>query len=160
MVWTVAEVPVTETYPLRRGLLRGDRPDLDLHLPDDDIPGAFHLAARDDAGAIVGVASVMPGAPEFAAPLPSWRLRQMAVAADAQGSGAGTALFEAVLTRLRVRDAASLWAESRDSSLGFYLARGMRVVPGRRHTVGTVAYTDVVLALPAVGLKGEKVIRV
>ena len=40
-----------------------------------------------------------------------------------------------------------MWAEARDSSLGFYLARGMQPVPGRHHCVAGVAYSDVVLSL-------------
>jgi hypothetical protein len=40
-----------------------------------------------------------------------------------------------------------MWAEARDSSLGFYLAHGMQPVPGRHHCVAGVAYSDVVLPL-------------
>lgn len=147
MAWVIVEVPVARTYPLRRELLRRDRSDLDLRLPDDDVPGAFHLATVDDTGATVGVVSAMPEVPEFAAAPTAWRLRQMAVATMSQGRGAGSALFHGVLERVRTAGAGCLWAESRDTSLGFYLARGMLTVPGRRHVVAGVAYTDVVLAL-------------
>lgn len=152
MGWDVFEVAAAETYPLRAELLRSDRMDLDLHLPEDDVPGAFHLAVTDDSGAIIGVASATPAAPMFTAPMPAWRLRQMAVATEMQGCGVGTAIFGALLERLRSRHAATLWAESRDRSLGFYMARGMHPVPGRHHVVSGVDYTDVVL-----DLRGERV---
>ncbi|WP_460518907.1 GNAT family N-acetyltransferase [Humibacter antri] len=147
MGWRVAEVDAAETYALRRDLLRRDRADLDLHMPDDDVPGAFHLAITVDPGSVVGVATAMPALPEFAAMAPAWRLRQMAVAPELQGCGLGTALFDAILERLRARGAATLWAESRDTSLGFYVARGMHPVPGHHHSVAGVDYTDVVLDL-------------
>ena len=154
MDWHVIEVEVAETYALRRDLLRRDRIDLELHLPDDDVPGAFHLAATDAAGAVVGVVSVMPSSPGFAVPGPAWRLRQMAVAPELQGSGVGTALFDGVLGRVRGRGAATLWAESRDTSLGFYVGRGMHPVPGRHHTVSGVDYTDVALDFRAGRTRG------
>jgi GNAT superfamily N-acetyltransferase len=147
VAWTVVEVSAAQTYPLRQELLRADRTDLDLHMRDDDTPGAFHLAVKDDADRIVGVATVIPATPEFPAANPAWRLRQMAVTPGHQGAGIGTALFEAALTRVRSLGGATMWAEARDSSLGFYLAHGMQPVPGRHHCVAGVAYSDVVLPL-------------
>ena len=147
VAWSVIEVSAAQTYPLRRELLRQDRTDLGLHMPDDDVPGAFHVAVQDAAGRVVGVASVMPARPEFPAVGPAWRIRQMAVSAAHQGTGIGTALFEAALARVRSRGGATLWAEARDSSLDFYLARGMSLVPDRQHSVSGVAYSDVVLAV-------------
>jgi GNAT superfamily N-acetyltransferase len=149
VTWTVTEVSAEQTYPLRRELLRRDRADLGLHMPDDDVPGAFHLAVWSDRGSVVGVASVMPAVPEFPAAVPAWRIRQMAVSTDCQGAGIGTALFEAAVAVVRSRGAATLWAEARDSSLDFYLARGMSRVPGRHHSVAGVAYSDVMLRLDA-----------
>lgn len=136
-----------QTYALRTEHLREDRTDLDLHMRDDDAPGAFHLAVKDDADRIVGLATVIPATPEFPAAHPAWRLRQMAVTPDHQGAGIGTALLGAALTRVRSLGGATMWAEARDSSLGFYLAHGMQPVPGRHHCVAGVAYTDVVLPL-------------
>ena len=141
------EVSAAQTYPLRQELLREDRADLDLHMRDDDTPGAFHLAVTDATHRIVGVATVIPATPEFAAAHPAWRIRQMAVTPGQQGAGIGTALLEAALTRVRALGGATMWAEARDSSLGFYLARGMQPVPGRHHSMAGVAYTDVVLPL-------------
>lgn len=147
------EVPVETTFPLRERLLRHDRTDLALHMPDDDTPGAFHLAVTDDTRAVVGVASVMPAEPEFAAAQPAWRLRQMAVAAAQQGTGIGAALFDEAVVQVRRRDGATLWAESRTTSLGFYLARGMVVVPNREHSVAGVDYVDVALSLMGLSQK-------
>jgi GNAT superfamily N-acetyltransferase len=140
------EVSVEATFALRQQLLRADRPDLDLRMPDDDAVGAFHLAVLHDDGA-AGVITLTPSAPEFDARAPAYRIRQMAVAQDRQGDGIGALLFAAAVARLRAQGVATLWAESRNTSLGFYLAHGMRVVPGRQHAVGDVAYTDVTMDL-------------
>ncbi len=147
MTREVAEVPVEATFALRKQLLRSDRADLGLRMPDDDLPGAFHLAVFDGTGEAVGVATCTPSNPEFDARQPAYRLRQMAVHPDYQGQRVGSALFAAALSRLRAQRVATLWAESRDTSLGFYTAHGMRAVPERHHTVRGVAYTDVVLDL-------------
>ncbi len=141
------EVSVEATFALRQQLLRTDRPDLPLRMVDDDVAGTFHLAVLDDDGDPVGVITLTPSAPDFDARTPAYRLRQMAVAPDRQGEGIGGLLFSAGVTRLRAQGVATLWAESRDTSLGFYLAHGMRVVLGRQHAVGDVAYTDVAMDL-------------
>ncbi|MCU1530210.1 MAG: GCN5-related N-acetyltransferase [Frondihabitans sp.] len=146
------EVPVAVTYPLRERLLRHDREDLDLHMADDDVPGAFHLAVLDPPSTPIGVASLVPTPPSFAVALPAWRLRQMAVHPDFQHSGIGSVILNDAIARLRHLGAATLWAESRDTSLEFYVGHGMTPVPGRHHTTGTVSYTDVVLPLALLAL--------
>ncbi len=145
----IAEVPVEVTFALRERVLRGDRRDLPLRMPEDDLPGTFHVAVLDGDGRAVAVATFAPSAPGFPLPRPCYRLRQMAVGPERQGQGVGSALLTASLDRLRARGAAAVWAEARDSSLAFYRAHGMRAAPGRRHRTGTVAYTDVLLVLDA-----------
>ena len=143
----VVEVAPEATLPLRAALLRADRPDLDLRLPEDDLAGTFHLGALDGAGQVVGVATLVPSTPDVPVRCPAYRLRQMAVAPTHQGQGVGSALLGAAVAGLRSRGVATLWAESRDSALAFYLSQGLRALPGRRHRVGDVGYTDVVLDL-------------
>jgi len=144
----VVEVALEATFRLRRRVLRADRVDLDLRMPDDAVDGAFHVAVLGADGKAVGVATAMP-TPElpFDAEPPAWRIRQMAVDPAVQGTGIGAALFVAVVQRIRERGGATVWAESRDTSVGFYLARGMSVVAGHAHRSGGVDYTDVVMRL-------------
>jgi GNAT superfamily N-acetyltransferase len=147
----VVEVPVEATFELRRQLLRSDRPDLGLWMPEDQLDGTFHLAVPDTGGSIVGVTTVTPAEPEFELPRPCYRLRQMAVRPDWQRHGVGSVLLVAARVRAHERGAAALWAESRDSSLGFYRSHGMEPIPGRHHRVGTVTYTDVAVELAGRG---------
>jgi GNAT superfamily N-acetyltransferase len=143
----VVEVALEATFPLRRRVLRSDRVDLDLRMPEDTVDGAFHVAVLGADGKAVGVATGTPTEPPFDAEPPAWRIRQMAVDPAVQGTGIGAALFDAVVQRIRERRGATVWAESRDTSLGFYLAQGMSVVAGRAHRAGSVDYTDVVMRL-------------
>jgi len=143
----VVEVTLEATFLLRRRVLRSDRVDLDLRMPDDAFDGAFHVAVLSADGEAVGVATAMPTDPPFEAEPPAWRIRQMAVDPAVQGTGIGAALFDAVVQRIRERRGATVWAESRVTSVGFYLARGMSVVAGRAHRSGGVDYTDVVMRL-------------
>lgn len=143
----VVEVPVEATFGLREQLLRRDRPDLGLRMPDDRLTGTFHLAVLDSGGDAVGITTLAPSEPVFYVRRPCYRLRQMAVDPGQQGHGIGAALLSAAIVRLRSRGVATVWAESRDSSLGFYQAHGLRIVPGRHHQVGEVTYTDVAMDL-------------
>jgi GNAT superfamily N-acetyltransferase len=143
----VVEVSVETTYALRRQLLRQDRRDLALRMPDDDLPGVIHLAVLDELGEATAVVTLTPSRPDFAVRQPAYRLRQMAVRPDRARQGLGSALFVAAVSRLRARGVATLWAETRDSSVDFYLKNGMHVVSGRHHIVGDVAYTDMTIDL-------------
>ena len=110
-------------------MLRDGRPDADVAFPEDNVEGSFHLAAVDGSGAIVGVVTLLPEAtphrPAAAAP---WRLRGMAVHPSVQGQGVGGALLAAVHARLRELGADALWANGRDTALGFYQRHGWVVL--------------------------------
>jgi GNAT superfamily N-acetyltransferase len=147
---TAVEVSIEATLALRQRLLRADRPDLPLRMLDDDVVGTLHLAVLDEADQPVGVITLTPSDPPFDAPTPGYRLRQMAVSPNRQRKGVGALLFTAAVARLHIEAVPTLWAESRDISLGFYLAQGMQVVPDRRHSVGGVTYTDVIMDLRTV----------
>ncbi|MDP8987753.1 MAG: hypothetical protein M3N11_05325 [Actinomycetota bacterium] len=53
-------VPAGATHDLRRRVLRGGRPDAEVHFPEDDLPEAFHPAVLDAGGRVVAVATVAP----------------------------------------------------------------------------------------------------
>ena len=116
MVVTVVPVPAEATHDLRSRILRqgGD----DFVFPDDDDRVTVHLAALGDDGRIVGVASLYRRDD-------GWQLRGMAVDDDVQGTGVGRALLEAVHERFRGEH---LWANCRDTAVGFYERMGWRIV--------------------------------
>ena len=54
------------------------------------------------------------------------QLRGMAVDGGQQGRGIGAALLTAGVERAAARGATAVWANARDSALGFYLRHGSR----------------------------------
>lgn len=123
----VVEVPPGDTHALRRLVLRGGDPTSDVDFPEDRVEGAFHLAARRGAD-VVGVASFSPQPSPFRPGSHCFQLRGMAVDESLQRGGIGRALLDAAVKKLRERGAEVLWANGRDSAIGFYERWGMEVV--------------------------------
>lgn len=123
----VKGVTAAETHPVRRLVLREGQADSVVEFPGDDLPGALHLAAfaDDEAGSMVGVATFFPSPLDGQA---AFQLRGMAVLSELQGSGVGTLLLDEGVARLRAAGVPLVWANGRDSALGFYERRGWKVV--------------------------------
>ena len=121
------ELTLEEALPVRHAVLRGGRPDLSAALPQDDWEGCFHFGARDEHGIVVATSSYVPEATMWRPGRAAWRLRGMAVATQLQGSGIGRVILEAAMARLRGMGAEVLWANARDTALGFYERTGMEI---------------------------------
>jgi GNAT superfamily N-acetyltransferase len=116
---TVEVVTAGDTLELRSRVLRDGRPHLGF--PDDNDHRTVHLGARVH-GELVGVAT-------FAARETGiWQLRGMAVDGRTQGQGVGRALLEVAVDRLRALGAERVWANGRDTALGFYERSGWKIV--------------------------------
>ncbi len=78
----------------------------------------------------------------------SYQLRYMATDFDVQGRGYGARVAAFAEMALRERGVEELWANGRDTALGFYRATGWRTVPGSEHLspetrlAHTVIYKD------------------
>jgi len=118
--FTVRQIPVADTRPLRQSVLRPHqtRAELAAH----ELPGAF--AAGAFAGArLVSVGLVAPdGGPG------AWRVRGMASAVDARGRGAGTAVLAALVERALSQGASRIWCNARLPARSLYQRAGFRVV--------------------------------
>jgi GNAT superfamily N-acetyltransferase len=119
MVLKIVDISSDETLDLRRRVLRGGGDHAGF--PEDDLPGTLHLGARD-GDAIVGVATLVPQSDGV------WQLRGMAVEPARQGQGIGTAILDEAASRLRTAGARLVWANGRDTALGFYQGAGWVVV--------------------------------
>ena len=119
MALTIFDIAATDTLDLRGRILRGGSDHGGF--PDDDLEGTFHLGAREGE-AIVGVATFVPREDGV------WQLRGMAVEEDRQGEGIGTAILDEAASRLRRAGARLVWANGRDTALGFYERAGWVVV--------------------------------
>lgn len=113
----VESVPPWVIRPLRAAVLRPGQPVSASAYPQDDDPQTLHLAAYDDAGAVVGCATFFPEALDGR---PAWRLRGMATAPAARGQGYGSQLLARGLDELRQRRVPLLWCNARTSAVAFY----------------------------------------
>lgn len=141
----MAELAVEDTHGVRRRVLRDHRPDAGVDLPEDRLPGTVHLGVVDD-GAVVAVATVLPEPTGFRPGASAARLRGMAVEHHLQGQGVGTLLLDAVVDWARRQGHQVLWANGRDSALGFYERHGWRPV-GDGFTTMSLPHHVVVLDL-------------
>lgn len=117
--FTVREVPIAETRPLRQAILRPHQTldDLAAHEPAD----AFAVGVFDGE-TLLSVGFVAregePGA---------WRVRGMATIAEARGRGAGAAVLDALVTHARERGAQRIWCNARTPARSLYERAGFVV---------------------------------
>jgi GNAT superfamily N-acetyltransferase len=123
----VLQVAVEDIYDLRMEVLRRDTPSDNVHFAQDRDASTIHLAVRDDAGAVIAASTWTPRPFPDAPGEPAVQLRGMAVLAEHRGRGIGAAMLAAGIEDARRRGAALVWANARDSALGFYVANGFTV---------------------------------
>jgi GNAT superfamily N-acetyltransferase len=124
----VARVDAGELYELRRRVLRGNDPTKSVDDARDSEPTAMHFAGLLDDAVVVS-ASFYPTSAPVREDLTSYQLRFMAVDFDAQGHGYGAQLLAIAEQALRDAGAEQLWANARDTALGFYSATGWEILP-------------------------------
>ncbi|HEV2427500.1 MAG TPA: GNAT family N-acetyltransferase [Acidimicrobiales bacterium] len=126
--FVVEAVAPERLHDLRRRVLRRDDPAARVAEPRDDEPTALHLAGVLD-GEVVVCASF------YLAPYPidpgrvDYQLRFMATDEGQRGRGLGAVVLAAGEAEVVARGARRVWANARDTALGFYERTGWRVVP-------------------------------
>ena len=121
-----------ELHELRRRVLRSNNPDISVADPRDEGATSLHFAGFIGERLVVSsswFACVAPMNPQ----LVTYELRYMATDFDIQRRGYASVVLEEAEQELRRLGAQQLWANGRDSALGFYLATGWRVVEGSEH---------------------------
>jgi GNAT superfamily N-acetyltransferase len=118
-------VPAELTLPLRRQVLRPTQPIRDSVFPNENAPGAVHVAARTADGEVVGTAVLVR---EQCAALPdradAWRLRGLAVPDGLRGRGVGGRVLRYALGQVALHGGGLVWANVRDGARGFYAGQG------------------------------------
>ena len=100
--------------------------------PRDEEPTSRHYAGFLDERLVVS-ASFYPSTPPVNAELRSYQLRYMATDFDVQGLGFGALVLDYAQGELRELGAQQIWANGRDSALGFYLRTGWSTLEGSEH---------------------------
>jgi GNAT superfamily N-acetyltransferase len=128
----VAPVDPSALHELRRRVLRQNDLTISVAEPRDAEPTSVHFAGLLD-GRVVVSASFYPTPAPVRADLPSYQLRYMAVDFDVQGQGYGAEVLAVAESALRDAGAQQLWANARDTALGFYLKTGWELIPDSGH---------------------------
>jgi GNAT superfamily N-acetyltransferase len=129
----VERVDPRRLHDLRRRVLRAGRADAVVADARDDDDGAARHYAGLLEGEVVACASLYPSAPREGGAAPAWQLRFMATDESVRGLGYGAAVLAAAEADLVELGAREVWANGRDSALGFYRRLGWRVLEGSAH---------------------------
>ena len=132
----MVEVDARATHDLRRRVLRDHLPGSPVEFPDDALAATVHLGVEDDDGALVAAATMFPEPTPHRPGASAVRLRGMAVDPSLHGQGVGTLLLEGLVERCRRDGHQVLWANGRDSALGFYRRHGWEVVGDGFESIG------------------------
>lgn len=119
-------------HDLRRRVLRGGNPALSVHDPRDGDPTSRHFGGFEGQRIVVSASFYQALAP-VNPQLNSCQLRYMATDFDVQGRGYGARVLVFGEVELRAIGVEQMWANGRDTALGFYEACGWSVVPGSAH---------------------------
>ncbi len=119
-------------HDLRRRVLRGNDPAKKVADDRDEEGTALHFGGFLGDRLVVS-ASFYPSTPPMNPHLQTYQLRYMATDFDVQGSGLGAALLAHAEKELRSLGAEQVWANGRDTALGFYRATGWSEVAGSEH---------------------------
>ena len=121
-----------ELHDLRRRVLRGNDPAAEVGDPRDSESSAEHYAGVLN-GQIVVCASVYPSPSPIDPERKSYQLRYMATDFEVQGQGLGAIVLTTVCDSLTLRGVEEIWANGRDTALGFYQRLGWEIIPGSEH---------------------------
>lgn len=128
----VRRVDASELYELRRRVLRGNDPSKTVADPRDGDGSSLHFGGFLDDRLVVS-ASLFPSPAPTRVDLSAYQLRYMATDVDVQGNGYGALVLAAAQDALRALGVQQLWANARDTALGFYRSTGWTVLEGTEH---------------------------
>lgn len=115
----VVRLSQQQIIPLRMHVLRRGTPSQDPTYPEDNAPDTIHLGIVLD-NVVVGTSTWLSKESPVAPGVAAMQLKGMAVDDALQGTGAGRLIVDAGLAEARQRHARIVWANARDSALGFY----------------------------------------
>lgn len=127
----VRPVDALHLHGLRRRVLRSDDPEVSVSDPRDAASSSRHFGGFVGDRLVVSASFFVSTSP--LCPGASYQLRYMATDFDVQGQGYGALVLEFAAKELRTLGVEQVWANARDTALGFYRATGWQVVEGSEH---------------------------
>ena len=128
----VRRVDPLTLHELRRRVLRFGDPTMSVADPRDEEPTSLHFAGFLSDRLVVS-ASFYPSLSPVNPELRTYQLRYMATDLDVRGRGYGSRVLEQSERELRQLGVEQLWANGRDTALGFYVHTGWSTLKGSEH---------------------------
>ncbi len=128
----VNEVAPGALHDLRRRVLREGRPDANVVDPRDDEATSLHLAGLIEGRVVTSASYFLTPSPNHVATL-GYQMRYVATDAEAQGRGYAGRVLARGEELLAQRGVHVIWANARDSALGFYRREGWHLVACSEH---------------------------
>jgi len=125
-------VEASELVDLRRLVLRNNDPTQRASDDRDSDATSRHWGGFE-ADRLVVCGSFYPSTSPVAGDVVTYQLRYLATDADARGRGYARRLLLLAESELRQLGAQQLWANARDTALGFYLDVGWNAIAGSEH---------------------------
>lgn len=124
---TVNRITSEETKPLRHRVLWPHIEQTeDCVIDIDNREDAIHLGAFHDSSEPVGICSLFEMNTPKLTHKKQYRLRAMATDPDVRGSGAGRAIVNEALRKVKELGYDVLWCDAREVALGFYERMGFQ----------------------------------
>lgn len=128
----MTRVDAASLYELRRRVLRANDPSKPVADPRDDAPTSYHFGGYLGDRLVVSASFFLSSSP-LGDHLGTYQLRYMATDAAQQGSGYGALVLAEATDTLLALGVRQLWANARDTALGFYRATGWTILEGTEH---------------------------
>jgi GNAT superfamily N-acetyltransferase len=142
--FSVERVSADQLHELRRRVLRNDDPAIYRPDPRDEEATSIHYGGFLGPRLVVS-ASFFPSAPPMNTSLVTVQLRYMATDFDVQARGYGARVLAFAEQDLRELGVEQLWANGRDTALGFYESVGWLRVEGSEHLSAETALPHTVI---------------
>ena len=124
----ISVITASETYPVRREVLRPGRPEEECFFEGDLDQETLHLGLFLN-GTLAGIASFMFRRNDQFSEKIQYQLRGMAILQEHQGEGYGAFLLRKGEKLLQERHPVfTLWFNARESAMGFYHKYGYRSI--------------------------------
>ena len=128
----VRRVEPEALYDLRRRVLRADNPEVSVAYVRDTEETSIHYAGLLGERVVV-CASLYPSESPINPELKTYQLRYVATDFDVQGKGLGGIVLDVAEDELRSLGVEQVWANGRDTALGFYMAHNWQLITGSEH---------------------------
>ncbi|HDZ16189.1 MAG TPA: GNAT family N-acetyltransferase [Methylophaga aminisulfidivorans] len=124
----INEIPSQDTLQLRNDILRPGKARSECVFEGDNAQKTRHFGAFDDAANIEGIVSVYCNQNPLISHEVAYQIRAMATSRQSRGQGIGRLLLSAAEEYAKTAGASVVWANARQSAIGFYKKAGYDVI--------------------------------